>query len=128
MEAKITINGEEIFTDSKYDKARVALRNVAATENPTAKTPTDAVTKFPNVQAVADKLLAIADGDESAVIIFWEKPEGKTAETVAATYKVGNFARRLVLASKADDYSGDIAKKESKKEMGEKSEQSFDLA
>ena len=128
MEARITINGQEILTDEKFAAARVALRNVAATENMTAKTPVDAVAKFPNAQAVADKLLSLAgDSPETATIVFYEKPEGKTVESVASQGTVEHFVNRLLVAANADNYRMEITKKESKKESGDKTQQSFEL-
>jgi hypothetical protein len=126
MKARITIDGTNILTEATKEAARVALLAVAKTANPTAKKAVNGAKFFTDASNVASKLGTMGKSD--SVVEFYEMPEGKTAEKIAAKYTLQNFCNRLVLSATADNYSGEIfADEKTAKDNSGKPEQERDI-
>ncbi len=129
MIARITIDSvDSLLKNSKgqaFDKARVALLQIAKTANPTAKTAVNGAAFFANANAFADVLETLGNND--SVVCFYEIPEGKTDERKVAEYKLANFAARVRLAANAESVSGTIyADEKTAKESNTKEAQAND--
>lgn len=107
MEARITLNGENILADKKAI-VRVSLLAMAKISNPVAKTAVAGAKYFKNIDNSAANLLAL--GDPTDVITFYETPEGKKEERKSAEYTLLAFTERMLVSGHPEKITGEIFK------------------
>lgn len=130
MNARITIDGENVLTvNSKglpMDDMRDALRKIAVTQNPVAKTAVSGIKFFANAEMAIEKIATLGKAD--SFVEFYELPEGKKEERLAARYTLGNFVARMKVTANAESVMGEIIADEStKKTATGKTEQASDF-